>query len=34
MECYVQKELGIPCEEVRGLYLLDDTYTIGQDFIA
>ena len=29
-----KRELGIPCEEVRGLYLLDDTYTIGQDFIA
>ena len=29
-----KRELGIPCEEVRGLYLLDDSYEIGQDFIA
>ena len=29
-----KRELGIPCEEVRGLYLLDDSYEVGQDFIA
>lgn len=29
-----KRELGIPTEEVRGLYLLDDSYEIGQDFIA
>ena len=29
-----KRELNIPTEEVRGLYLLDDSYEIGQDFIA
>lgn len=29
-----KRELGIPTEEVRGLYLLDDSFEIGQDFIS
>ncbi len=29
-----KRELGIPTEEVKGLYLLDDTFEIGQEFIV
>lgn len=29
-----KRELGIPTDEVKGLYLLDDTFEVGQEFIA